>query len=148
MTAPRTVTSRALLIAASIVVVALLAVFGLSRCGSDSVADRSASVRSAPAATATPKSGLPTIAAADLPPEARAVLAVIDKGGPYRYKQDNTVFSNFEGLLPKQAASYYHEYTVVTPGSLDRGERRLIVGHSGDVYYTSDHYESFRQVIR
>jgi ribonuclease T1 len=37
---------------------------------------------------------------------------------------------------------------VATPGSPDRGERRLIVGRDGDIYYTSDHYESFRQVVR
>lgn len=80
--------------------------------------------------------------------EAVIMLSLIDRGGPYRYAQDGTVFGNNEGLLPKHARGYYHEYTVVTPESKDRGTRRLIVGRLGDVYYTSDHYESFRQVIR
>ncbi|HEY2794379.1 MAG TPA: ribonuclease domain-containing protein, partial [Micromonosporaceae bacterium] len=95
-----------------------------------------------------PKSGLPTIAASALPSEAQSTLALIDRGGPYPYKQDNTVFSNFEGLLPKRPSGYYREYTVVTPGSPDRGTRRLVVGKNGDIYYTDDHYESFRQVVR
>ncbi len=139
------ITHRALIIAASIVIVLVLAVYGLVRCGSGA----SSPVGAAPGvAAATPSSGLPTVAVAALPAQARSVLALIDKGGPYRYAQDNTVFGNNEGLLPKRARGYYHEYTVATPGSSDRGERRLIVGRDGDVYYTSDHYNSFRQVIR
>jgi ribonuclease T1 len=137
------ISARALLIAAAIVVIALFAAFGLDRCSSAPSRPGGAQANGP-----TPASGLPTIAAAALPSQARATLALIDKGGPYPYRQDNTVFSNFEGLLPKRPSGYYHEYTVVTPGSPDRGERRLIAGEDGDIYYTSDHYESFRQVIR
>jgi ribonuclease T1 len=137
------VTPRALLIAAGIVIVALLAALGLDRCASVTPTP-SASRALAP----TPSSGLPTMTVATLPAPARSVLAVIDNGGPFRYRQDDTVFGNFEGLLPKRPSGYYREYTVVTPGSSDRGERRLVVGRNGDVYYTSDHYESFRQVLR
>ncbi|MFN8539460.1 MAG: ribonuclease domain-containing protein [Thermomicrobiales bacterium] len=36
----------------------------------------------------------------------------------------------------------------ITPGSSDRGERRIISGQSGELYYTDDHYESFKRVIR
>jgi ribonuclease T1 len=136
------VTHRGLIIAAAIVIVLLFAVFGLARCESSAAAP-------APGTTsATPRSGLPTIAVSSLPPQARAVLALIDKGGPFPYAQDDTVFGNNEGLLPQRARGYYHEYTVATPGSGDRGERRLVVGRGGDVYYTNDHYESFRQVLR
>jgi ribonuclease T1 len=141
------VTPKALLVAAAIVVVVLLAGWWIDRWATGS-APGSAHGTSAPQAAATPRSGLPTIAASVLPSQARTVLALIDKGGPYPYKQDDTVFSNFEGLLPKRSGGYYHEYTVVTPGSSDRGTRRLIVGHDGDIYYTNDHYDSFRQVIR
>jgi ribonuclease T1 len=134
--------ARSLLIAATVVIVALIGVVGVAQLVAPA-ADR------APAsASATPSSGLPTVAVAALPPEARAVLALIDKGGPFEYRQDGTVFSNVEGLLPARPAGYYHEYTVVTPGSPDRGTRRLVVGRDGDVYYTSDHYASFRQVLR
>ncbi|NUR73804.1 MAG: ribonuclease N1 [Hamadaea sp.] len=96
----------------------------------------------------TPVSGLPTVAVAKLPQQARDTLALIDKGGPYPYDRDGIVFGNNERLLPPQNRGYYHEYTVPTPGSRDRGARRLIVGQNGDIYYTDDHYESFRQVLR
>ena len=52
------------------------------------------------------------------------------------------------GVLPARAKGYYREYTVVTPGSRDRGTRRLIAGRDGDIYYTDYHYKSFRQVVR
>jgi ribonuclease T1 len=100
------------------------------------------------AATHTPGSGLPTVTAGKLPAEARQVLTQIDHGGPFRYSQDGTVFGNFEGRLPKRPSGYYHEYTVPTPGERDRGARRLIAGRNGDLYYTDDHYDTFRQVLR
>lgn len=96
----------------------------------------------------TPVSGLPTVQARDLPQEGITTLALIDQGGPFPYRQDGTTFGNREGILPKQQTGYYREYTVPTPGSRDRGARRLVVGRAGDVYYTADHYESFRQVLR
>ncbi len=102
----------------------------------------------APTSVGTPVSGLPTVPVAALPPEARQVLATIDAHGTFRYAQDGTVFGNNEGLLPERPDGYYHEYTVPTPGSPDRGTRRLVVGRDGDVYYTGDHYATFRQVLR
>jgi len=92
--------------------------------------------------------GLATVKAADLPAEARKTLALIDKGGPYPYSRDGVVFGNFEGRLPKQKRGYYHEYTVKTPGSRDRGARRIVTGQGGEIYYTDDHYDSFRTVLR
>jgi guanyl-specific ribonuclease Sa len=81
-----------------------------------------------------------------LPPEALATLAAIERGGPYRYRQDGRVFENRERLLPLQPRGYYREYTVDTPGSPDRGARRIVTG--GDppevFYYTDDHYRSFK----
>jgi ribonuclease T1 len=93
-------------------------------------------------------SGLPVVAVADLPPQARDMLALVASGGPYPDRQDGAVFANREGLLPRRASGYYREYTVPTPGSPDRGARRLVVGGAGDVYYTADHYSSFREVLR
>ena len=40
------------------------------------------------------------------------------------------------------------EYTVRTPGESDRGARRIVAGRDGTMYYTSDHYDSFRRIIR
>ncbi|RFU86591.1 ribonuclease [Streptomyces triticagri] len=80
----------------------------------------------------------------DLPAEAHDTLDLIDAGGPYPYPQDGTVFQNREGLLPDQDTGYYHEYTVETPGSPDRGARRIVTGEADqEDYYTADHYESF-----
>ena len=102
---------------------------------------------SAPAADATGTSGLPTVRAADLPPEARRTLGLIARGGPYPYAKDGAVFSNFERLLPRKERGYYREYTVKTPGERDRGARRIVTGRDGEIYWTDDHYESFREVL-
>ena len=91
-------------------------------------------------------SGLATIEESRLPSQARDTLALIRAGGPYPYRQDDGVFGNREGLLPRQPSGYYREYTVVTPGSDDRGPRRIISGADGDRYWTADHYASFRQI--
>jgi ribonuclease T1 len=116
--------------------------------GTDSRVGAATSQSTPVSGQATPVSGLPTVPVAELPPQARTVLATIDAHGTFRYSQDGTVFGNFEGLLPARPAGYYHEFTVPTPGSPDRGARRLVVGDGGDVYYTDDHYQSFRQVLR
>ncbi|MGW4562538.1 ribonuclease domain-containing protein [Streptomyces sp. NPDC004561] len=92
--------------------------------------------------------GTGTVSASRLPPEARQTLALIDKGGPFPYARDGVVFGNFEGRLPKHRRGYYHEYTVRTPGSRDRGARRLVTGQGAEIYYTDDHYNSFRAVLR
>lgn len=103
-----------------------------------------------PSATAAPTDGVSGLLVAsvdDLPPDALDTLALIEAGGPYPYDQDDGVFANREGLLPDRFDGYYREYTVETPGSDDRGARRLIVGDDGEVYYTDDHYESFVEVV-
>jgi ribonuclease T1 len=41
---------------------------------------------------------------------------------------------------------YYREYTVPTPGSDDRGARRIVTGEEGELYWTGDHYRSFYRV--
>ena len=89
---------------------------------------------------------VPTINATDLPKEARATLALIKKGGPFPYPKDGIVFGNFERQLPSQPRAYYHEYTVPTPGSRDRGARRIVSGRAGEYYYTSDHYRTFQRI--
>ena len=91
----------------------------------------------------------------DLPPEARVTLALIKRGGPFPYpRKDGSTFGNFEKRLPEQPRGYYREYTVPTPGSRDRGARRIVAGSgrmgnvatSGEYYYSHDHYRSFRRI--
>ena len=83
-----------------------------------------------------------------LPPEAVATLEAIERGGPFPYDRDGTVFQNRERLLPERPRGYYREYTVITPGSRDRGARRIVAGGQPPetYYYTDDHYRSFRRV--
>jgi ribonuclease T1 len=92
---------------------------------------------------------------ADLPPEAQHTLRLIQRGGPFPYpRKDGSTFGNFEKRLPQQTRGYYREYTVPTPGSRDRGARRIVAGSgrsgdvatSGEYYYTDDHYRSFRRI--
>lgn len=89
---------------------------------------------------------IPEVPLAKLPAEAAQTLALIKRGGPFPYKRDGTVFRNREGLLPPREAGYYREYTVPTPGSKDRGARRIVAGSQSEYYYTEDHYRSFRRI--
>jgi ribonuclease T1 len=85
---------------------------------------------------------------ADLPQEGQDALKLIKQGGPFPYpKKDGTVFSNREGLLPKQPRGYYKEYTVKTPSVPHRGARRVISGSGGEFYYTDDHYRTFKLIV-
>lgn len=95
-----------------------------------------------------PVSGLPWVAAESLPPEALTTLELIDAGGPFPYDQDGGVFFNNERLLPLRDRGYYQEYTVETPGSDDRGARRIVAGDDGELYWTEDHYRSFERIQR
>ncbi|NMG44910.1 ribonuclease [Aromatoleum toluvorans] len=87
-------------------------------------------------------------AANALPPEAVATLRLIDRGGPFPYRKDGTVFQNRERQLPDKPRGYYREYTVPTPGEDDRGARRIVTGGNPPevYYYTGDHYRSFRRI--
>lgn len=93
-------------------------------------------------------SGLPTIRYQNLPQQAKETIALIEQGGPFPFERDGITFQNREQLLPRERSGYYREYTVITPGSRDRGARRIVAGAAGELYYTDDHYESFKEVIR
>ena len=98
----------------------------------------------APAPKARP--AVETIRAAELPAEARETIVILRKGGPYPYAKDGAVFGNREGVLPKEKRGYYREYTVKTPGLRTRGARRIVAGKGGELYYTEDHYSTFRRI--
>jgi ribonuclease T1 len=79
-----------------------------------------------------------------LPSQAHDTLELVEQGGPFPFEQDGTVFRNREGILPSRSSGYYHEYTVITPGSSTRGARRIVTGEEQqEDYYTADHYASF-----
>ena len=103
---------------------------------------------STPPATEDPESGLPIVQLADLPPEATRTLELIDAGGPFPEDRDGITFENREDLLPDHPRGYYREYPVPTPGSDDRGARRIVAGEGGELYWTADHYTSFSRIAR
>ncbi|MDJ0380998.1 ribonuclease domain-containing protein [Streptomyces sp. G-G2] len=133
-----------------------VALVGVAGCGGkQDPAPPSGSPSSSPggASSAAPPApgwakGMKTVRAAALPAQAWDTLALIDQGGPYPYRQDDGVFGNFEKVLPKQNRGYYHEFTVKTPGSRDRGARRIITGQGREFFYTEDHYKTFKAVLR
>ena len=94
------------------------------------------------------------IAPAELPTAARETLTLIQRGGPFPFRKDGSVFANREGRLPPRPHGYYREYTVPTPGSRARGALRIVAGRgaggdpatSNEYYYTDDHYETFRRI--
>lgn len=92
-----------------------------------------------------------TVRVAELPRPARETYELIRVGGPFRHDKDGTVFGNRERQLPVEKRGYYREYTVETPGSRDRGARRIVCGGPPRTphacYYTADHYASFRQIV-
>lgn len=98
--------------------------------------------------------GLPPVglvAMADLPKEAQATERAIRAGGPFPYRKDGEVFGNRERILPSHPRGYYREYTVKTPGSRDRGARRIVCGgqevqRPDTCFYSDDHYASFRRI--
>jgi ribonuclease T1 len=88
---------------------------------------------------------------AELPPQGRATYELIRQGGPFPNGKDGAVFGNRERELPRATRGFYREYTVPTPGSRDRGARRIVCGGPMKAphacYYTADHYASFRMIV-
>ena len=92
-----------------------------------------------------------TVAIAELPRQGRETYERIRQGGPFPFEKDGVVFGNRERQLPPQGRGYYREYTVQTPGSRDRGARRIVCGGPARqphaCFYTADHYASFRKIV-
>jgi ribonuclease T1 len=104
-----------------------------------------------PLAPTTPGIEAPTALSLDEVPtgERDAVIRVaglIDRGGPFPYRQDGSTFQNREQQLPRQPSGFWHEYTVPTPGSPDRGARRIVAGNDDSLHYTNNHYASFVRI--
>ena len=91
------------------------------------------------------------ISVAELPPAGRVTYELIRAGGPFPFDKDGMVFGNRERMLPAEKRGFYREYTVKTPGSRDRGARRIVCAGPARVphacYYTADHYASFRMIV-
>lgn len=101
----------------------------------------------AAAAQAFALSAIGEIRAAALPPEARETIVLIRRGGPFPHQRDGISFGNRERILPPRSGGWYREYTVNTPGARNRGARRIVAGRDGTLYYTDDHYRSFKRIL-
>jgi ribonuclease T1 len=92
-----------------------------------------------------------TVHVTHLPRQGQETYERIRFGGPFPHDKDGTVFGNRERQLPTEKRGYYREYTVATPGSRDRGARRIVCGGPARTphacYYTADHYASFRKIV-
>lgn len=92
-----------------------------------------------------------TVRVTELPRQGRETYELIRQGGPFPYDKDGAVFGNRERQLPAEKRGYYREYTVQTPGSRDRGARRIVCGGPPRAphacYYTADHYANFRRIV-
>ncbi|MDT8286351.1 MAG: ribonuclease domain-containing protein, partial [Elusimicrobiales bacterium] len=89
------------------------------------------------------------------------LVALISRGGPFPFKEDDKAFKNREGLLPGMPLGYYKEYTLLVPKNSSRelviggvlyhlppsygvrGCERLVVGGGEIVYYSPTHYKDF-----
>lgn len=94
------------------------------------------------------------VALSQLPPEAQSTERLIRVGGPFPYpRKDGVVFGNRERILAPKPRGFYREYTVRSPGSRDRGARRIVCGGRRPTqpeacFYTDDHYASFKRIVQ
>jgi len=78
----------------------------------------------------------------DLAPTIERIAA----GRRLRFPNDGTTFQNRENRLPRRPPGYYREWVVPTPKEPGPGPQRVITGEGGEVWYTSDHYRTFRRL--
>ena len=100
----------------------------------------------------SPEPSAGAVALAQLPESAQQTYRRVLNNGPFPYHKDGVVFGNRERRLPAKSRGYYREYTVETPGSADRGARRIVCGGTRPAepeacYYTADHYASFSRIV-
>jgi ribonuclease T1 len=92
-----------------------------------------------------------TVALSNLPAQGYETYQLIHQGGPFPYEKDGVIFGNRERLLPGHKRGYYREYTVRTPGSSNRGAKRIVCGGAATApdicYYSADHYASYRRIV-
>jgi len=70
----------------------------------------------------------------------------IQRGERLHFRHDGIVFENREGRLPRKPSGYYHEFVQPTPGDSGPGGQRVVMGSNGEIYYSPDHYRTFRRI--
>ena len=70
----------------------------------------------------------------------------IARGEKNTHRNDGSTFGNRERRLPQKQSGYYTEYVHSTKGISGPGPQRVITGKGGDIWYTPDHYETFKKI--
>ncbi len=70
----------------------------------------------------------------------------IARGERNTHRNDGSTFGNRERRLPQKPQGYYTEYVHPTKDINGPGPQRVIFGKSGDIWYTPDHYETFKKI--
>ena len=74
-------------------------------------------------------------------------LERVRAGRKLGHRNDGAIFRNREGKLPKERdPNYYREFVHHFKKMPFPGPQRVIVGKKGEVYYTGDHYNTYRRV--
>lgn len=76
----------------------------------------------------------------------KPTLDRIAAGKRNEHRNDGSTFQNREGRLPRKSNGYYKEYVHPTPGVGGPGPQRVVIGEEGEVFYTHDHYKSFKRI--
>lgn len=79
-------------------------------------------------------------------PDIQKTLDRIAAGERHTHRNDGSIFRNDKNLLPEKAEGYYHEYVHPSQGVDGPGAQRIVTGKEGEIYYTPDHYKSFKKI--
>ena len=115
---------------------------------------RSRATSSAEPAEAAPAAEVPNVTLRDLDGkvvfhgtvDVQSTLDRIAAGKRLSYRNDGSTFENRERRLPRKPSGYYREYVHPTPSLAGPGPQRFVVGEQGEVYYTPDHYRTFKRI--
>lgn len=72
-----------------------------------------------------------------------------DKGNLWKVTDKKSIggdkFGNYEGLLPKKSGRQWYECDVNYQGGY-RGSERILYSNDDLIYYTNDHYKTFKKL--
>ena len=84
----------------------------------------------------------------ELPKEAVETIALIRKGGPFPYQRDGAVFGNREKHPAARASAAGTANTRCRrPASAAAARAASSPAGDGTLYYTDDHYRSFKRIL-
>lgn len=63
-----------------------------------------------------------------------------------RFRNDGSIFQNREKRLPTREQGYYQEWVHITQEVDGPGPQRVVTGKNGEIYYTADHYRTFKKL--